>query len=446
MTAFNGKRLANETLRLDVDGLRRGRYTDKYFSNVLHILEGLRKSGYVFAGQSPRELEIDVSQVKIGEIEVEAQIFNRRGPYALIGGVDVALAMIRHAAGYFENYEFVERWRELEVVAVQDGDMTHYSGNPDDVQTAIEIRGRYADFTQLETPILGVLSRASRIATNVYDVLKEANGKQVLFFPARFDLAEVQSLDGYAYWLAVQRYNHESGHNLRPMVSTDAQAAWWGGRGGGTVPHAIVACFMADTAESMLAFAHHIAVDVPRIVLTDFNNDSVGDSLATLNAFWPRYRAAYEIGDKTAQKRWALNGVRLDTSSNMRDVSLEDSAPNGVSPELVRTVRRAIDNAWVGWDVPASLENVAKEYCKNVQIVVTGGFNREKIRRFESENVPVDTYGVGSTFLSNDKATNTDFTMDVVRVKIDGRWVDMPKVGRLPCDNVDLQPVDLSKL
>ena len=91
MTTFDGKRLTNKRLKLDVDGLRRGRYTDKYFTNVLHIMEGLRKSGYMFAGHSPRELPVDVSQVKVGEIEVEAQIFNRRELYALIGGVDVAL-------------------------------------------------------------------------------------------------------------------------------------------------------------------------------------------------------------------------------------------------------------------------------------------------------------------------------------------------------------------
>jgi nicotinate phosphoribosyltransferase len=90
----------------------------------------------------------------------------------------------------------------------------------------------------------------------------------------------------------------------------------------------------------------------------------------------------------------------------------------------------------------------AKAYCRNVQIAVSGGFRPEKIKWFEELGVPVDIYGVGSGLMSNDEAlgTNTDFTADVVRVKIDGRWVDMAKVGRAATDNPDLKPVDLQGL
>jgi nicotinate phosphoribosyltransferase len=62
--------------------------------------------------------------------------------------------------------------------------------------------------------------------------------------------------------------------------------------------------------------------------------------------------------------------------------------------------------------------------------------------------VPVDIYGVGSSLMSNDDTvgTNTDFTADVVRVKVNGDWVAMAKVGRAAVDNPDLQPVDLAGL
>ena len=228
MTVFDQERLTNHTLKLDVEGLRGGYYSDKYFVNVLSILEGLRATDYTFAGKSTRDLPIDPSTVKVGDIEVEGQIFNRRLPHAVVAGIDVALAMIRHAAGHFEGEVFVEGWQDLEVVAVHDGVTTYYNGEPNDVETVIEIRGLYRDFALLETPILGVLTRATRIATNVYEALQVASGKQVLFFPARFDLPEVQALDGYAYWLAVQRFNAETQHRLVPIVSTDAQASWWG--------------------------------------------------------------------------------------------------------------------------------------------------------------------------------------------------------------------------
>jgi nicotinate phosphoribosyltransferase len=446
MTWLDRQRLPSSTFRLDLDGLRHGYYSDKYFINVETILAALRRENYRFNGQPPRELPVDVHGIPIGDIIVEAQIFNRRAPRALIAGVDAALAMIRGAAGHYEVERFVEAFPELDVTAVHDGVFTDYGGNPAEVNTVIEIRGRYQEFALLETPLLGILTRASRIATNVYNVLEAAQGKSVLFFPARFDLPDVQAVDGYAYWLAVQRYNADSGHDVRPLVSTDAQGAWWGGNGGGTVPHALIACFFADTAESMLAFGRHIPVDVPRIALVDFNNDTVRDSLAVVDAFWPEYRKALEAGDETGMKRWTLNAVRLDTAGNMLDASLSNPDDKGVSPTLVRTVREALDSAASRWDVPEKLRDAANEYCRSVQIVVTGGFNRERIERFEAEGVPADVYGVGSTFLTNDKSTNTDFTMDVVRVRIDGQWLDVAKIGRQPGDNPDLQPVNLEKL
>lgn len=439
-------RLTNALFQLDIEGLRRGYYSDKYFINVAHILENLAREGYTFSGQSPRLPSQNISHVPVGDLIVEAQIFNRRAPYALVAGVDVALAMLRYAAGHYNGTAYEEAWPNLEVVAVPDGAITRYEGHPENVQTVIEIRGRYRDFTLLETPILGALTRASRIATNVYDVLHAAQGKPVLFFPARFDLPQVQALDGYAYYVAVQRYNQETGHAVRPIVSTDAQGSWWGGRGGGTVPHALIACFFADNAETMRAFARHVPIDVPRIALVDFNNDTVRDSLAVIDTFWPHYLAALQSGDDEGQHRWTLNGVRLDTSANMLDVSLTNMDDRGVSPALVRLVRHALDSAWERWNIPADYLEAAQRYCRQVQIVVSGGFNRERIERFEREDVPVDVYGVGSTFLTNDKETGTDFTMDVVRVKIDGTWVDMAKIGRQPCDNPELEPVDLSSL
>ena len=76
--------------------------------------------------------------------------------------------------------------------------------------------------------------------------------------------------------------------------------------------------------------------------------------------------------------------------------------------------------------------------------MVSGGFNIAKIERFEQESVPVDMYGVGSSLLRNAEDTNTDFTMDLVRVNVHGKWVDIAKVGRKADDNPDLKPVDFN--
>ncbi len=45
--------------------------------------------------------------------------------------------------------------------------------------------------------------------------------------------------------------------------------------------------------------------------------------------------------------------------------------------------------------------------------------------------------------MSNDTIvnTNTDFTADVVRVQVQGQWVDVAKVGRAPCNNPEMERI-----
>ncbi len=450
MSLFNGERLTNKTFKLDVERMRRGWYSDKYFANIALMLEGVGQNGG-FVGQFARAIGRDPAGLNVGDIEVEVQFFTRRRGKTVVVGVDKALTMLRHCTGFFDgNGNWVDTSDDLAVTAVHDGCITEYHGNPLAVQPVIKVRGRYRDFALLETPMLGILSRGSRIATNVYDVLRAARGKPVLFFPARFDLHEAQAADGYAYDIAVDRFNRDYEGKLRPFVSTDAQGDWWGGAGGGTVAHAAIACFLGDTAAAMMAFAEFVPPEVARIALVDFNNDSVQDSLRVMKAMFARYAALMEAGNKAEAQKYILFGIRLDTSGNMRDVNvppLGDPALDfGVTPRLVFNVRQALDAAWGQWDLPSSQVKMAQDYCRNVKIVVTGGFSPEKIIRFEKLVVPVDIYGVGSSLIRNDKTTNTDFTADVVRVKIDGEWVDLAKIGRGACDNPHLQPVNLEPL
>lgn len=450
MSIFNRRRLTNEVFKLDVERMRQGWYSDKYFANILMMLAGVSRDAG-FQGQTPRQIGIDVSGVNVGDIEVELQFFTRRSGKTVVVGVDKALSMLRHCSGFFDgSAKWHERWKDLEVTAVHDGAVTEYSGDPLRVQPVIKIHGRYRDFALLETPMLGILSRSSRIATNVYNVLKAARNKPVLFFPARFDLHEVQAADGYAYDIAIARFNHDFGSRLSSFVSTDAQGDWWGGAGGGTVAHAVISCFLSDTAAAMLAFAEYVPADVPRIALVDFNNDSITDSLLTLKAMFDKYLPLITDGNQGEAQKYVLYGVRLDTSGSLRDEGVpplgDPILDLGVTPRLVFNMRQALDNAWTSWDLRPSQVEIARDYCQDVRIVATGGFNPEKIRRFEKLNVPVDIYGVGSSLLSNDKETNTDFTADVVRVKIEGTWYDMAKIGRRACDNPDLEPVNLADL
>ena len=249
-------------------------------------------------------------------------------------------------------------------------------------ETVMTIEGDYALFAHLETVYLGSLARRSLVMKNVREVVEAANGKPILFFPARHDHWLVQTGDGWAA--------HVAG---AIGVSTDAQASWWGGVGVGTVPHGLIAAYDGDTVAAASAFADRYAAEMNVTVLVDFENDSV--------------RTALEVADALGDKLW---GVRLDTSESLVDRSLwhEMGAfrPTGVSEELVRRVREALDAAG----------------HERVKIVVSGGFAAPRIREFEAAGVPVDAYGVGSSLLRG----SNDYTADVVRV--DGR--DRAKVGR----------------
>jgi len=446
MSIFDNKRLTNETFKLDIERMRRGWYSDKYFENIGRMLTALSTEKYTYSGKY-HNLPPDVSpeNIAVGDIEVEMQWFTRRPGNTIVVGVDKTLEMLRHCTGYWDGNTFVDTSDQLEVWAVHDGAMVKSDGNPLNSEAVIKARGRYRDFALLETPTLGVLTRSSRVATNVYETLMAAGGKPVLFFPARFDLHEVQAADGYAYNLAIERFNMDFSHQIGSFVSTDAQGDWWGGAGGGTVAHAAIASFLGDTAEAMMQFARVLPAHVPRIALVDFNNDSVRDTLRMMEVMFAKYRELCDLNDKAEGAKYILYGVRLDTSGSLRDVSVEplgDPALDlGVTPRLVFNVRQGLDSAWESWSLPEIWKDAARQYCRNVKIVVSGGFNPDKIRKFEKLGVPVDIYAVGSSLFNNNGGTVTDFTADVVRLKIHGEWIDMAKIGRTPLANPDLERV-----
>jgi nicotinate phosphoribosyltransferase len=258
-------------------------------------------------------------------------------------------------------------WRdgypELQIDALYDGDVV----TP--WESIMHITGDAGLFAHLETIYLGVLARRTKVATNVRNVVKAANGKIVLFFPARFDHWAVQGGDGYAA--------HIGGAS---GVSTDAQAEWWGASASGTVPHALIAAVGGDTVQAV-QFFNETYPDTNLVALVDFDNDCIGTAL----------KCAHTMGDK-------LWGVRLDTSQNMVDQSIQPIMghfkPTGVVPELVTMTREALD----------------REGFKHVKIVVSGGFTPKRIQEFEQLRIPVDAYGVGSCLLGG----SYDFTADVV--------------------------------
>ena len=385
----------------------------------------------------------------VGSIEVEMQWFPRRQPSCVVVGVDKALAILREGTGYFdEQGRFVSTFADMEVWAVHDGSEAPYDGDVLNVTPVMRVRGRYRDFAILETPTMGALTRGSRVATNVYEVLKAARGKQVLFFPARFDAHEVQAADGYAYQVAIQLFNQNFGKSVSAHISTDAQGDWWGGAGGGTVAHSAIACFLGDTAEATMAFAATRPAEIPRIALVDFRNDCVGTSVQVIRAMFRKYLELTKAG--RAGRGAEVQAVRRPPRHRRQHARRLGAAPRGQAPRLrgqpapgVRDARGDRPRMAVLGPGGRRTATLAERYCREVKIAVTGGFTPAKIRQFEDLQVPADIYGVGSWLLSSCDVcgTNNDYTADVVRVRIEGKWYDLAKVGRKACDNLMLERV-----
>jgi nicotinate phosphoribosyltransferase len=317
---------------------------------------------------------------------VTMQVFQKQD--SVLGGIDEAIAILKECSGRHLDGGWAPGWDGLEVEALHEGDEI----SP--WEAVMTIEGDYSQFAHLETVYLGCLARRTLVMSNVREVVDASGGKPILFFPARHDHWLVQTGDGWAA--------HVAG---AIGVSTDAQASWWGGRGVGTVPHGLIAAYEGDTVAASRAFADRYADEMNVVVLVDFENDSVRTSL--------------EVADALGKKLW---GVRLDTSERLVDRALwhemGEFKPTGVTPVLVERVREALDAAG----------------HEGVKIVVSGGFDSEKIRQFEHLGAPVDSYGVGSSLLRG----QNDFTADVVRVE--GRHC--AKAGRRYKPNPRLQRVD----
>lgn len=387
-------RLPIETFSIPMIEIRHGWRSATYFNRTKQIMEA-------------------------NDAEVTMQFFQRKDNSVLCG-IDEVIAILKSCTGQYEPLKTEQRFREhlanrndplirqrlddwwvagwdkLQVKALYDGDIVQ------PFEPVLQISGPYSQFAHLESVLLGILARGTKVATNVRRVVNAANGKPVLMFADRFDHYATQGHDGFA-----------SSIGGAQGWATDAMGAWWGEPGVGTMPHALIAARDGSLTDALVDFAKTYP-DVPAMALVDFHNNCVKQSLEALEC----------LGDK-------LYAVRLDTSGTQVDYSLNKMNDNpddpfwkecggydeycwhdrfnmlkGVSEPLVTEVRKALDDAG----------------GSHVKIVVSGGFNEDKIKHFERAKVPVDIYAVGENLLSG----QISFTADVVKpiAKLGRGWKD----------------------
>ena len=115
--------------------------------------------------------------------------------------------------------------------------------------------------------------------------------------------------------------------------------------------------------------------------------------------------------------------MRVDTSQSLIDAYFTrhpeaiQGDVHGVNPPLIKALRNALN----------------ENGFHHVKIIVSSGFNPEKIARFERENTPVDLYGVGLYLVT----LRTNFTGDLVMLNGE----DQAKFGRKKLDSHRLERV-----
>ena len=239
------------------------------------------------------------------------------------------------------------------------------------LEPVLELEGHYKDFGIFEGVIDGILARSTSIATNAWECIQAAKGKEIIYMGDRADHYINQEIDGHAVEVAgLKKHSTMAGSRMNEDVIF------------GSIPHVLIQQFDGNLVEAMKAYKETFPNEKELIALVDFSNDVIKDSLSVLKVFKEK-----------------LYGVRVDTSKNMIDHMFDNdenrSKYNGVNPEQIKRLRKALD------------ENNGK----HVKIIVSSGFNPEKISLFEKENTPVDVYGVGDFILK----INIGFTCDAVK-------------------------------
>lgn len=319
----------------------------------------------------------------------------------------------------------------------------------DQFQPILKIHWPYKLFAKLESVYLWIFARATKVATNTSKVVQAAKWKPILFFADRFDLFDTQNLDWYAALLAGAKW-----------VATDA----WGYSNNlkwiWTMPHALIASFNGSTKQATLEFAQKYH-EIPCISLVDFDNNCPKTSV--------------EVAEYLKQNWKELYWVRLDTSGSMVDEwllfekwlleKMFDSLPSNwlmmnyecweldqeISPKTLRQEylknkwnNNVINNSlfsdqslivlrklWITWVCPELVKLVRKKldenWFSNVKILVSWGFNAEKINLFEQQKIPVDGYWIWSSLLAPKYVKdNWDFTADIIKLN----WKPVSKIWR----------------
>jgi nicotinate phosphoribosyltransferase len=418
------------TPKIPDNALRIGYYSDKYFLRTQEILMKDDYNHKVHYQYFPRKNCVVCGIHQVLQIFESCIGFYANRPkawelFSKLQKIDVFNCDFNEIREFYQlNDELNCMWTSarhlVEIYAINEGSEVK------NMQPVIGLIGNPKYFAHLETATLGVLAQQSAVATSVRRVVdKLLDWQTMLFFPARFRHYNSQAPDGYAATIGGIS-----------AVSTDANGEYWGYDGIGTIPHLLIAAYGGNTSLAALKFDEIIDPKIDRVILVDWDNDVIKTSLEVIIAMIKKQNKSltgdglreyceilrndpihliiqrcrdnsHMFSNVIGKGKGKLFGVRFDTSGALVDKSLYPYSYKGVTPELVKKARQVFDEIGL----------------QDLKIIVSGGFDSEKIERFQELQTPVDSFGIGSSIVNK---FHVDFTADAVT--LDGEH--NAKVGR----------------
>jgi nicotinate phosphoribosyltransferase len=291
-------------------------------------------------------------------------------------------------------------------------------------EVVLTIEGTFGSLVTLETEYLGMLSM-SGAATGMAALADAAGPVPVIDMAARHFPPELAARIGAAAAIGgaagtSTRAGHAAAHARYGVGGDRIRVAPGGPREFklyGTIPHALNAAYGGSSVESAAAFHERNPV-VPLIVLLDFE----GTERDVITAAASRFHLD-------------LYGVRLDVPMNRIHQGGHEKPVRALEMRVLSSVpdrpaaMAALERYGFGPGVTiesvyATRDLLNSSGAKHAKIVVSSGFDAEKVRAFRACGAPMDFVGSGSWVDFH------VFTSDIVRVWEDGAWKPRCKAGR----------------
>lgn len=257
---------------------------------------------------------------------------------------------LQHCAQFLKKVPGV-----FKVYGVNDGDLIE-AGKP-----ILIIEGDYSKIAEYESVIDGILARESSVCNSTKKILSLIKPSQLIYMGDRADLYLAQPYDGYAAWVGGMKIFTTKAH-IELIQDKKVKVV-------GTMPHALIQQFHGNLNKAL--WAYHKTLPKEKLsALVDYHNDVVNEIKQLDNKLKP-----------------LIASIRIDTSIRMCDKSLAKKRNNyGVSEQLVINARKALN----------------QNGMSHTKIIVSSGFNFEKIKTFKKHKIPVDFYGVGGSLVKVD--------------------------------------------